>query len=147
MTFEKLKESGIKVHEDDFYEGDIYLFTVSYWVYNGALYRHDEHPNQIKYTGKTETVRCTNSETEFYLREFSEKDAKKCIDLLNEYRKNNVDPGSIKEHRKAAGLTQEQFSELFDIPLNTIKKWDAGISSPPDWAAKLIINELKRRTD
>ncbi len=146
MTYEKLKESGVKVHEDDFYDGDIYLFTVSYWVYNGVLYRHDEHQNQLKYTGETETVKCSKSETEFYLGEFPEEDAKKCIDIINEYR-SSVDPGSIKEYRKSVGLTQEQFSELFDIPLSTVKKWDSGISSPPDWATNLIIKELKRRLD
>lgn len=53
----------------------------------------------------------------------------------------------IKEHRKAAGLTQKQFSELFDppIPINTIKKWDSGLSYPPVWIEKIIIEALERK--
>lgn len=52
----------------------------------------------------------------------------------------------IKDHRKAAGLTQEQFSKLFTppIPLDTIKKWDSGQRTPPDWVEGLIIEKLKQ---
>lgn len=53
---------------------------------------------------------------------------------------------TLKECRKAAGLTQKQFSELFDppIPIDTIKKWDSGKMSPPDWVEGLIIEKLNR---
>lgn len=50
----------------------------------------------------------------------------------------------IKEYRQAAGLTQEEFSKLFDIPLDTVKNWDSGRRKPPEWAEKLIIKELER---
>lgn len=50
----------------------------------------------------------------------------------------------IKEYRIAAGLTQEKFSKLFEIPLDTIKNWDSGRRKPPEWAEKLIIKELER---
>lgn len=49
---------------------------------------------------------------------------------------------SIKEYRKKAGLTQEKFSEIFEIPLDTVKKWDSGARSPVLWAEKLIIEKL-----
>lgn len=57
----------------------------------------------------------------------------------------------IKEYRQAAGLTQKQFSELFDppIPIDTIKKWDSGQKKPPAWVEGLIIeklNTLKKTT-
>lgn len=54
----------------------------------------------------------------------------------------------IKEYRQAAGLTQKEFSELFDppIPIDTIKKWDAGKMSPPDWVEGMIIEKLDRVT-
>lgn len=53
---------------------------------------------------------------------------------------------TIKEYRIKAGLTQKQFSELFNppIPVDTIKKWDSGAKRPPAWAEKLIIKELER---
>lgn len=50
----------------------------------------------------------------------------------------------IKESRKSAGLTQSQFSDIFEIPLDVVKSWDSGRRKPPGWAEKLIIKELER---
>lgn len=50
----------------------------------------------------------------------------------------------IKEHRKSVGLTQKQFSELFEIPLDVVKSWDSGRRKPPKWAEKLIIEKLEQ---
>lgn len=52
----------------------------------------------------------------------------------------------IKEYRLASGLTQKEFSELFDppIPIDTIKKWDSGKMKPADWVEGLIIEKLQR---
>lgn len=49
----------------------------------------------------------------------------------------------IKEYRKAAGLTQEEFSKAFGIPLPTVKNWDCGKAKPPEWAERLIIEKLE----
>ena len=51
----------------------------------------------------------------------------------------------IKEYRKALGLTQKQFSELFNppIPIDTIKKWNNKKKYPKDWVEGLIIEKLK----
>lgn len=51
---------------------------------------------------------------------------------------------SIKEKRIEIGLTQEQFSKLFEIPIDTVKNWDSGRREPPEWVEKLIIKELER---
>lgn len=50
----------------------------------------------------------------------------------------------IKKFRQAAGLTQEEFSKVFEIPLDTVKGWDSGRRKPPEWAEKLIIEKLER---
>lgn len=52
----------------------------------------------------------------------------------------------IKDYRKDFGLTQEQFSKLFNppIPVDTIKKWDSGQRKAPDWVEGLIIEKLER---
>ncbi len=50
----------------------------------------------------------------------------------------------IKNRRRLVGLTQKQFSELFKIPIDTVKNWDSGRRKPPEWAEKLIIKELDR---
>lgn len=49
----------------------------------------------------------------------------------------------IKDARQSAGLTQKQFSDLFEIPLDVVKSWDAGRRKPPIWAEKLILEKLQ----
>lgn len=49
----------------------------------------------------------------------------------------------IKKYRQAAGLTQKQFSDIFEIPLDVVKSWDAGRRNPPIWVEKLIIEKLE----
>lgn len=53
----------------------------------------------------------------------------------------------IKEHRIAAGLTQQAMSDIMKIPKRTIEDWESERRSPPEWAEILIINELKRITE
>lgn len=40
--------------------------------------------------------------------------------------------------RKKANLTQNQFSEMLGIPLDTIKKWDSDKTIPPAYLVFLI---------
>lgn len=143
MTFEKLKKMGTMVHEDDFYNGGIYLYSISYWVYNGSLYRHEEHPNQLQYTGRTKTEICSDDEANYYMEQFPEEDEKKCVELIGEYIQNRK-LLSIKDYRIAAGMTQEEFSELFEISIDTVKAWDCGRRKPDKLKEKLIIKELER---
>ena len=49
---------------------------------------------------------------------------------------------TIKEARKAAGLTQKQMHEKLGIPLRTIENWEGGKNKCPAWAEKLIIEKL-----
>ena len=49
----------------------------------------------------------------------------------------------IKSARIAAGLTQSEMSKRFGIPLATIKRWDSGVSIPPEWAARLLLEKLE----
>nr|DAG08505.1 MAG TPA: helix-turn-helix XRE-family like protein [Caudoviricetes sp.]DAH66442.1 MAG TPA: Helix-turn-helix XRE-family like protein [Caudoviricetes sp.] len=49
----------------------------------------------------------------------------------------------IKSARLAAGLTQDEMSKRFGIPLATIKRWDSGVSIPPEWAARLLLEKLE----
>ena len=51
---------------------------------------------------------------------------------------------TIKEYRQAVGLTQQQFADLFDISINTVKAWDCGRRKPDKLKEKLIIKELER---
>jgi len=48
----------------------------------------------------------------------------------------------IKELRSKTGLTQESFSTLFGIPVSTLRKWEQGESSPPEYVIRLIARAL-----
>lgn len=37
-------------------------------------------------------------------------------------------------------LTQRQFSVRYEIPLQTLKQWEQGVSEPYDWVKKMICN-------
>lgn len=50
----------------------------------------------------------------------------------------------IKKARIAAGLTQNQFSEIFEIPIDVVKSWDSGRRNPPEWSEKLILEKLEK---
>lgn len=51
---------------------------------------------------------------------------------------------TIKEARKAAHLTQQQMSDLFEIPKRTIEEWEASRRTPPPYVEKLIVEKLER---
>lgn len=56
----------------------------------------------------------------------------------------------IKEIRKAAGITQKEFSELLGIPIDTVKSWESGRRKSPEWVEKLItekLNAMQKNTD
>lgn len=54
---------------------------------------------------------------------------------------------TIKEARVSAGLTQQQFADIFEISIDTVKSWDSGRRRPPAWAEKLVIEKLERIKD
>lgn len=82
----------------------------------------------------------------------------KGIQWLKEHKDETVDKGflghymygntidiyksEIRIAREKAGLTQEQFAEKFDIPINTIKSWDCGRRRPDRFKEKLILEKL-----
>ena len=48
----------------------------------------------------------------------------------------------IRELREKTGLTQKAFSELYGIPVSTLRKWEQGESSPPDYVIRLLARTL-----
>ena len=51
-------------------------------------------------------------------------------------------PKSIRELRRSIGLTQKEFAGRFDIPLDTLKKWEQGAMSPAPYLIKLLANAI-----
>lgn len=50
---------------------------------------------------------------------------------------------TLKEARLAAGLTQQQMSDLMEIPKRTIESWEAGVRKCPPYVERLVLKELK----
>ncbi len=49
---------------------------------------------------------------------------------------------NIREIRKKTGMTQKSFAEVYDIPLSTLRKWEQGEASPPDYVIRLIARTI-----
>lgn len=45
---------------------------------------------------------------------------------------------TIKEIRKAEGLSQSQFAKKYGIPLTTLQHWEQGFRNPPEYVISLI---------
>lgn len=50
----------------------------------------------------------------------------------------------LKAARLAAGLTQQQMSDIFKIPKRTIENWESGMRKPPEYVKTLVIEKLER---
>lgn len=49
---------------------------------------------------------------------------------------------TIKEARKAAGMTQQSLADLLGIPKRTIEDWDSGKHRPPEYVERLIVDRI-----
>ncbi|MGN0489389.1 MAG: helix-turn-helix domain-containing protein [Ruminococcus sp.] len=48
----------------------------------------------------------------------------------------------IKEARNKVGMSQQQMSEIMDIPKRTIENWESGKTTPPPYVERLVVKEL-----
>ena len=51
---------------------------------------------------------------------------------------------TIREARKAAGLSQQGVTDALGIPRRTLQDWEAGRRTPPGWAEALVVEKLER---
>lgn len=49
----------------------------------------------------------------------------------------------LKAARRAAGLSQQKMADRTEIPKRTIQDWEAGISTPPPYVQRFVLNELE----
>jgi transcriptional regulator with XRE-family HTH domain len=52
----------------------------------------------------------------------------------------------ISEIRRITKLSQRQFAEYFGIPVGTLRNWEQGISTPPNYVFQMIITRIRRDT-
>lgn len=50
---------------------------------------------------------------------------------------------TIKELRKASGMTQKAFGEYLEVPFKSIQNWEYGKSECPNYVIHLIEYKLK----
>lgn len=49
----------------------------------------------------------------------------------------------IKELRELTGLSQQAFSDKYEIPKRTIEDWEGGRRKPPEYVVKLLERVVK----
>lgn len=54
---------------------------------------------------------------------------------------------TVKEARKAVGLTQQGMSNWLGIPKRTIEDWESGRRSCPEWCEKLLVEKILTYTN
>lgn len=57
---------------------------------------------------------------------------------------------ALKRARAATGLSQRSMAERMLIPRRTVEDWERGISEPPAYVQRFVLNELeslKRKED
>ena len=52
---------------------------------------------------------------------------------------------NIKEMRNITGLSQSKFASLFDIPVSTLKDWEIGRRTPPNYVINMMQTILQNR--
>ena len=50
----------------------------------------------------------------------------------------------IKELRQTINMTQRKFAEHFGIPLGTLRNWEQGIATPPEYVFTMILTDIRR---
>lgn len=51
---------------------------------------------------------------------------------------------TIKEARKAAGLSQQGVTDTLGIPRRTLQDWETGKRTPPGWAEAMVVEKLEK---
>lgn len=49
---------------------------------------------------------------------------------------------TIRDARKAAGLSQQGVTDALGIPRRTLQDWESGRRTPPGWAEALVVEKL-----
>ena len=62
-----------------------------------------------------------------------------------DYKEGEEKMKEIKEARLKAGLTQQEMSDLLEIPKRTIEEWEGGRRKCPEYTKKLILRDLRDR--
>ena len=50
---------------------------------------------------------------------------------------------NIKKLRSITKLSQSKFAEMFNIPKNTLQRWEIGYRKPPEYVIYMITELLK----
>ena len=51
---------------------------------------------------------------------------------------------TIRDARKAAGLSQQGVTDALGTPKRTLQDWESGKRTPPGWAEALVVEKLEK---
>lgn len=52
----------------------------------------------------------------------------------------------IEELRKELNMSLKEFSEYYEIPYNTVRQWEKGERTPPNYIIKLLNEKIERES-
>lgn len=50
----------------------------------------------------------------------------------------------VSDLRRVTNMSQREFAEHFGIPVGTLRNWEQGIASPPDYVFQMIFTSMRR---
>lgn len=53
----------------------------------------------------------------------------------------------LRNWRSRLGLTQQSLADFYGISRRNIQNWEAGLSEPPTWSGRLLLEDMKRSTE
>jgi transcriptional regulator with XRE-family HTH domain len=66
------------------------------------------------------------------------------VHKLRTHLKNEVLRMKISDLRYTTKMSQRKFAEHFGIPVGTLRNWEQGIASPPDYVLRMIYLSMRR---
>lgn len=53
----------------------------------------------------------------------------------------------FKAARLKTGMSQEVFAECTGIPRGTVRNWEQGQRTPPDWVARMVLDMMEHMAE
>ena len=53
----------------------------------------------------------------------------------------------LRNWRSRLGLTQQSLADFYGISRRNIQNWEAGLSEPPTWSGRLLLEDMKKSTE
>lgn len=127
-----------------------YFEEALYCKKNGEYFLYGEGGPLSKYAASAGTNEISGSEKILPLAEEDAKawaeeylDADTYIKEFGEIEEQSDASGKIKKLRQMTGCNQDEFAKKYNIPIRTIRSWEAGDRVPPEYVVDLLNFRIK----